>query len=184
MDERNLISNYEMLLLHKTDKMQPMYFKSDPAAATKNLIILYKYIVEHLLYMNPKEAAYYLSDDLMEKFHLKTLTDKYFELPSGLPNEQKYQYIMSCCYPTQVHFSQKDLTISIYEKVLKYTLNKKNAEKSEKFPKDFFEGIEGSRRACICLSMMLSRYVDGSPEELYRLFSERKKLFVTGRISA
>lgn len=172
MEYLSLISDYENLLLGQIDKMPKIHFvQTNKSKNEKNLIYLYKYLIEDVFKWTPNEAKDMLNWNIIKIFKLKELTQKYFPFLPGMVKSEKCKYIVHKCYPDKVFYDAYISTIHTYENVL---------SKNEKWQKKYFSVVnseEGYVRACICLNYILSKYYNSySVSDLYYLFSKTSEI--------
>lgn len=172
MEYLSLISDYENLLLGQIDKLPKVYFsKNNKTQNEKNMMYLYKYLIEDIYKWTPQEAKHLLNWNILKLFKLSDLTNKYFEFVPGMMKKEMCEYIVHKCYPNEIHYDIYLTTIHTYENILQ--------NKTEKWAKKYFSATgteEGYIRACICMNYILSKYFnDVDIENLYKLFSCQAK---------
>lgn len=161
---KELIEDYERLLLGQIERLPKIYFvdKYHPTTVN-NALSLVKYLIENIMKWSPEDALDYLNDHIIERFKLTSYI-KYFDLPMGM-SSQKYFYILSMIYPEDVRFNSREVYLNIYQKVI---------NKNEKFPKNFFDGLNAREKAEICLHYMIEHYlIVKDIESLYEKFSKK-----------
>lgn len=168
MDNKSLIIEYENLLLNQSAsrELSTYYFAGDTKEKEKTVILLCQYLITEIFHWDVKQAKISLTWDILQKFALDKIILKYITFPPGIDPKTDMFYLLHLCFPKEVRFDERAHVINIYTKVL---------NEESRFPKDFFEGIKGMGRACICLQHMISRYmVFHSIEELYDMFGDTK----------
>ena len=148
INDKELIEQYEEILLNQRKKFDCYFFsKAVASQAETNLLILFKYFIENIMKWTSEEAIMYLDDNLAKQFKLFDLF-KYIAIPENFHNE-KYMYILSILYPKIFKYDEKQIILKTYKNILK---------KGEKIPKNFFYGIRGRERACLCLAYVINTY--------------------------
>lgn len=162
INTEELLKEYEEILLHQKKKFSCTYFsKAVEKQAQTNCLVVFKYFIEGIMKWTPEEAILYLNDKLARRFKLFDLF-KYIAIPDSFHNE-KYMYILSLLYPKAFKFDDRQITLKIYKDII---------NKNIKIPKNFFYGIKGRERACLCLSYVINSYFYvTSIEGLYKQFA-------------
>lgn len=172
----NLLIEYETVL--KTcylSNLANIYMRGDKKAKCKTTLSLVKYVIEHIYYYTPQEALSYLTLDELYHFKLRKYIEECVSFPSSMNDSDKFKYLLSLCYPKEIHFDLKEWTLDVYKKVL----NSNITDKKRNFPLGFFDDEDGMYRACTCLMYVLSRYIIPEKaknlQELYDLFGHKKE---------
>ena len=167
MEYRDLISDYEQLLIGNVEKMPAYHFKGVNKKSTKTCICLLKYIYEDIMHWAPQEASELFDEKYEKAFKLDGLILKSFDFPPGLTKKEKSKYLAHCCYPNEVGFNKQRLIVKTYEGVL---------EKQQKWEKKYFTGEDGLVRACICMQYAINKYLYSyNIAQLYDFFSDSNR---------
>lgn len=168
MEYKDLILDYEAMLLGNATKLPARYFKYTENKSVANLNVLIRYLVENIMQWDINDAKELLSFDILDRFMLASYINKYVTFIPGMSEKEKVRYLLHLCYPKEVSFSKRKLVQYTYEKIL-------NGE--EKFwPKKYFQGQDGVIRSCICLQYLIYKYYPFSKvSELYELFSDKEQ---------
>ena len=106
-----------------------------------------------------------LTMQILEKLKLQNVI-KYLRLPIEYDKEGDLFYLVSYVYDRYLP-GLRLRTLHLYEKVL--------MGKVQKFPKEYFSGLDGIRRALVCLNYVVNQeYPYATAEELYELSSSKR----------
>lgn len=163
--ETELKDEYEKILLKKKKNYSCSFFNYDNDAINqKNALTIIRYALEDFLHWTPKDIEQNLSMDIMRAMKIDILL-KHINMPHELSPEKDLFYIAHLLYPDQCPYNSKFQTIRVYRNVLE--------RKLYRFPKGFFEDIEGIERANLCLINMIQNYLfPHNVAELYEWFSD------------
>lgn len=165
MKNIGLIMEYEDILLGKRNEFSTSYLSKDNAE-NDGMIIL-KYVFENLLGWSPVTIRDFISPELIRMLHLQRVVNK-IEFPPELDKNKDLFYLAWLMYPETVHHTRRDLTLKIYQQVLRGELTK--------FPKNFFLTARGEMNASICLQYAINQNLCVKTiEELYMMFSDKKR---------
>lgn len=180
--DKNVLEEYEYILKSNNKKISTIYIKEK---GEKVIIELVKHVIENILHYNPKEAERVLTYEQLEHLKLLPIIDEHVTFFAGL-NEietvngitrhkisseaDTIKYLLSKCYPKEIHFDHIGYIKHTYENVL---------DKKLAYPKGFYK-LENNGKVCayICFNYMLTRYIVNTKaknvKELYALFSNNK----------
>lgn len=161
----NLITEYEQTLIGHRYSVFPTYFcYSDDSNEAMALSVM-KYALETYLKWSPEDLRDYLTMDILKALKLDGLL-KYIRFPVELNPERDLFYLAKILYPNKITIEDKDLTLNVYKNILN--------KKIEKYPKEFFTGMYGMLRACICLKYMIENNLQfHSVEDMYEFFASK-----------
>ena len=166
MQQKEILYEYELILIGKKNSFTPYFFSFAPEYNERVALDVFKYASEVYLSWSPKEAATYLTMDIIRIMKLDTII-KYIRFPPELTVERDLFYIAYLLYPKQVPFNEKELVLRTYKEVL--------SGKLYKFPKEYLSDSLGMMRACVCFQYMVSQYLSfRNIEEMYEHFSSSK----------
>jgi hypothetical protein len=168
----NLYHEYEQLLIGKRKRLSTVYFSkaTSKEAPRKYTLALTRYLIEDILKLDEESAKLVLTTEILEQFHLLTYIDKYVNIRSMIPREERINFIVNSCY----HDNLQDLrkyTIGTYEKLLHNEVS---------MPKSFFKGGQGRINATVCLQDAIEElqvderfrnYLGKDVETLYYFFA-------------
>lgn len=165
MISKDLMLEYgELLLGNRTTLPQSFFSTNGSAANEQNALDLMRYAFETYLKWTPFELCDWLTWDILILLKLKYVM-KYIRFPPELDPDKDLYYIACRLYPQTLRFSESDLTLAVYKKML--------AGEIRKYPKEFFSGIEGMRRAGVCLAYAIEQFLPvDNVYDLYEAFSK------------
>lgn len=127
---------------------------------------LFRYVFSDILQWTPQMVRDYLTNDLIDWLKLRRAYKK-LHFPPELDPATDLFYVACILYPDEIHYSKKDITLEVYEKVLNGEL--------VKFPKGFFSEQDGIDNLKICFSYAVGQeYFMLTKEELYERFRNKK----------
>ncbi len=166
MIKKELILEYEDVLLGKANCISPFHFENGPYFNETAALDIIKYAVETYLKWDPYTMRDCLTLEIMNMLKLKPLL-RYISFPPELNPKKDLFYIAWKLYPKQITYSTKQLILDVYKDVL--------SGKLKRFPKEFFTGAKGFLRASICLQYFIENF---APKEdvphLYKYFAGPK----------
>ena len=152
-----LFMEYEYTLIGRADNIKPynFYGAASVAANQRRALSCVKYAIERVLQWTPEEAVQKFDRYMIQVMKLDKIVDhiKYpDEIEDGDP-----RYILSLIYPEKVKIKENDLVINTFKRVITTGCQ---------FPREYFSGLEGFHRYCICLKYLLYQYhpVSSTPE--------------------
>lgn len=164
MVNKELMFEYDELLLGNRNGLSQGYFANGEMASEQNALELMRYAFETYLQWTPFELCDWLSWDVLELLKLKPIV-RFVRFPLELNPERDLFYIACKLYPRTIHFSEADLTLAVYKKMLSGEI--------KKYPKEFFSGAEGMNRAAACLVYAIEQFMPvDNVYDLYAAFGK------------
>ena len=161
-----LILEYENCLLGKSNNISLYYFGYDKRLNMNTALSIMRYAFETYLKWDPVILRDHISQSLLDKLCLTPLM-RFIIFPPELEPEQNLSYIVWKLYPNVINYEQNDLILNVYKSLLSGII--------QRFPKEFFTGMDGLTRAELCLQYMLEQYVSITDiKELYQLMSSSR----------
>lgn len=168
--DKGLLFEYIKILLGKTSSFSSVYFSRGVMGNNRTALEVFRYAIEYFLHWTPEQTKTYLNADVIKKLKLDKVM-VYVSFPPGLDLTQDYWYIAHLLYPKQIPCSLEDTTLYVYKRLLK---GPKDGG-LYRFPKHFFDGNDGRKRACICFRYLLAHYeVFDDIKSMYEFFSTEK----------
>ncbi|ADL36263.1 hypothetical protein bpr_II326 (plasmid) [Butyrivibrio proteoclasticus B316] len=160
---RTLIHEYTQILCGSKSKFSnPFFSKQNRQRGEQYAYELFRIAIEIFLHWTPEQANKRLNQEVIKKMRLD-IALSYIDLPDEALASNDYSWILHKLYP-DIPYNMEGQTLAIYDAVLNGTRNK--------WPKNFFEGIEGYDRACICLRKMIETHMHwDNLEDLHRQFA-------------
>lgn len=176
MLDKSVMLEYDEMLIGKRKKLPLIFFSNGTTANHRLALEIMKYSFETYLQWTPMEICDWLTMDIIKQLKLNSLL-RYIIYPKELEITSDLFYMAKLLYPSSISFSQTELILYVYKRML--------SSKRGKFPKEFFNGVNGIYRATVCLRYMIEHYIpfDNIPQ-LYQLFASPKisKLLRTYKI--
>jgi len=178
---KSAIAEYEDVLIGGKKVISAYYFSYNASGNMKLALQIMKYAFDTYLHWSAEQLRDYLTLKVMERLKLQPLI-RHIIFPVELDCNRDLFYIAWLLYPKTVHFSEKELILRVYKNLLD--------RKIQKYPKEFFDGMSGYRRAQVCLRYMVEQFVPVSTiDALYEFFASpdcykvlrQKKLLVVCR---
>lgn len=178
---KSVIAEYEDALIGKRKSVSAYYFSYGQTGNMKLALQVMKYAFETYLHWPPAVLRDYITHEILDRLKLKFLM-RYIVFPPELDPQTDLFFLVWKIYPQTIHYSDKDLALRVYRNLLD--------GKIQKYPKEFFTGNDGVRRAQICLRYMIEQHLQfNSVKELYEFFSStdcervlrKNKLLVVSR---
>ncbi len=130
----------------------------------KYSIELLMFAIEQVLCWTPAQAMERLTTEIIKKLKLEFIVSQYTNCPKGVLFDDDYSYLVHKMYPKQTVYNFESSVIKSYSNVIN--------GKVKGFNKKFFVGVEGKKRALVCMRYIVNNYCVGfTIEELYRFFS-------------
>ncbi len=160
---RTLIHEYTQILCGAKSKFSDPYFsKRNKARGEQYAYELFRIAIEIFLHWTPEQASKRLNQEVIKKMRLD-IALSYINLPDEALASNDYSWILHKLYP-EIPYNIEEQTIAVYDAVL--------SGKRNKWPKNYFEGIEGYDRACICLRKMIETHMHwDNVEDLHKQFA-------------
>lgn len=166
MIDLNLITEYEQTLIGHRYSVFPTYFCYSDNSNEAMALSVMKYAFETYLRWSPEDIRDYLTMNILKLLKLDGLL-KYIHFPIELNPDKDLYYLAWAIYPELNDYSCKDLTLNVYKNLMN--------KKIEKYPKEFFTGMDGMARACICLKYMIEQNLQfESVEDMYAFFATKE----------
>ncbi len=164
MTSKEIILEYENILLKKKNNFSnTVLTKNDVASSRKNALVILRYAFEEILHWSPNDIINMLTKNVAEQLRLDSPL-KYIEVPVEVNRTIKNRYIAHLIYPRKISFSEREITVDIYKKVL--------SKRIYGFPKRFLSDDKGMERARACLNHLLQNHLQfHSIEETYSFFA-------------
>lgn len=181
MLSRNLISEYEKVLIDKKKTISSYFFSENIDQREKLALEIMRYGILKYLRWTPEQAVTNLNYDILQKIKVFDLIS-YLTYPPEINPKQDLFFIVNKLYPGYGEYNFRDVVTNIYKKVLSGEILR--------FPKKFFDGLNGEVRACICMQYALGYKMFTSVEEGYKFFSSPaganflKKMKIFGILNA
>lgn len=166
---RGILREYEEIILGQRKLFSNWYFMDEVSVGKKESnelsLEVFRYCFEKLLRWTPEEVYHNVTKELMIQMHLYPLWKKQIVLPKNVSRNRDFYFIAYMLYPEIFKDDFRNETIEVYQNVL--------AGELYKIPKNFFDGVDGRKRAIICLRYLISREIPyKTTEDLYQKFSE------------
>ncbi len=171
--DKGLLFEYKKHLLGNGMKFSQEIFKKPQNIYEDHDIALklFRFAIEIFLRWTPEMTRTLLDREVIERMKLNTIYDAYIIFPSELDKNVDYWYISHLLYPKKFPYSEREYVIKIYDQVIEDV----NAHRRYKFPKNFFNGVKGRDRACICLRRYIERFeVFHDVQEMYAFSASPK----------
>ena len=163
MMSRDVIYEYELLLLGKNKTFPTFYFQASDAQNERVALSVFRYAFDTYLRWTPEQLRFNLTYDIVSMLRLTPLL-KYIIYPPEADRSKDMYPIVSKLYPNRFRESARDVVYRVYGKILR--------GEREKFPKEFFNGTEGKIKALFCFQYMLNNLPPfDSTQEMYKTFS-------------
>lgn len=162
---RELIYDYENMLIGKKSTMSSYLFSKSPYENEKKALYVIDYAIKTYLRWGPEQVRDCLTLEVIKKLKFDKLLD-YIRFPGVIQIDRNDDlfYLAVKLYPRQIHYNEIELIIRVYKKVLN--------GKIQRFPKEFLTGATGLYRATLCFRYMISQFLNfESIEEMYTFFS-------------
>lgn len=161
-----LLHDYTQILMGQKEKYTGGIFsKSSTLEQKRYALDLFHYAFEIFLHWTPEEVSKKIDTNVLKKMKLYGVME-YMDLPPEVIEEEDYSYIVNKMYPN-IPYDIDSLTIKVYKGIL--------SKERYKFPKNYFFGLDGSKRACTCLRYVIDHSelsgVFHSSEDLYKFFA-------------
>lgn len=129
-----------------------------------------RYALEKVLEWDVETAVQKFDDYIIRIMKLDQFT-RFIYYPVEIP-ENDPRYILSLLYPDKVKINYNQLVVSLFENVI---------EKNMQFPREYFMGVDGYFRYCICLQYLIESYHPvHSIDEMYQfILSPKGNSFLT-----
>lgn len=162
----DVIYEYENILLGKKKNFTTTYFELSAEQNEKTALLVFHHAIKHYLRWNQKQVEECLDWNVIRRMRLCTLM-KYIRFPAESDREKDLYILYNKLYPRRSRAGLKEPTISVYKRVL-------SGERT-KFPKGYFDGIEGMYRSLICFQYMITLLKPfNNVDEMYKFFASNR----------
>lgn len=158
-----LFYEYERLLDGSIPYFSSWYFDAGAQQNDKNALLVCRYAFEIFLGWRPEEVGSAINLQILKKMKLIKVL-KYMSVPWDILSDQNFAYLCFLLYPSL--YPEKTITLRLYEEIL--------SGQRTRFPKHYFDGADGIKRACVCLRYYVQNRLCGrfsSVNEIYRFFA-------------
>lgn len=178
--DRSLILEYDELLIGNRRTMNPEFFVYGEYTNELMALEIMKYAFKTYLRWDEYEIRDRLDINLLRRLKLTGLL-RLVRFPPELNPQKDLFYIAWRIFPNTVNYSYEERVYRVYKDTLDGTISK--------FPKEYFSGADGRKRAILCFRYMLEHIEPfNSIADMYRHFGsnagvqtlKRSKLFVVG----
>lgn len=160
-----LLIEYESIMVGKRDSYATLYFKKDDPES--DAIALLRYALLEVLNWTADMIIDYATPKLLDVLNLSRPIAK-LSWPSEFDHDEDMFFIAWKIDPQKIKYSQKDFVLNIYARILE--------GKRQKFPKNFFGGVEGEYNSELCLQYIINQKLAfNTVEDMYAFFAEDKK---------
>ena len=161
-----LFSDYENMLIGRTGEIGTHNFWGTEKGGANQMraVICVRYAIENVLEWTPDEALAKF-DSYIIRFMKLTKILQYIRWPDDIENGDP-KYLLSLIYPWKIKIRGRDKVIEVFRGVL---------ETGQQFPREYFNGITGFKRYCICLKIVATEFHQmSSTQEIYEFFSSQE----------
>lgn len=165
MKTQEICYEYEQLITGNRATYASGIFKNKKPSEQENIALdFFRTVIEKYLHWTPDEAFHQLNKDTIIAMKLKPLL-RYINFSYEFNIDTDCHLLVAKIYPKEFKIDMVDETKRIYLKVLNKELSR--------YPKHFFEELEGEKRALICLQYALVNFKNfENPAELYQYIHE------------
>ena len=162
----DVIYEYENILLGKKKGFASTYFEYSPEQNEQTALLVFHHAINSYLKWTPRQVEERFNWKIIHRMKLHTLM-KHIQFPPESDPKKDLFILYGKLYPQNNKSALKDLTISMYNRIL-------SGERS-KFPKGYFDSTEGLYRSIICFQHMLTLMKPfDSTASLYKCFASNK----------
>lgn len=162
----DLIYEYENILLGKRKTFSTTYFELSPEQNEKNALTLFHHAINTYLRWTPTQVEECLDWGVIRRMKLGPIM-KYIRFPAESDREKDLYILYGKLYPSRYKSGLKEPTLTVYKRVL--------SGERMKFPKGYFDGIEGAYRSLICFQYMITQLKPfNNSEEMYKYFASNR----------
>lgn len=167
MKNLSLLMEYELMMLGNQSSYNVSKKGDKPEKAEQNALLLLHYVFDDILGWTPEMVRDYLTNDLIDWLGLRRAIRK-INFPPELDPAKDLFFVASVLYPKQIHYSKKELTLQVYEKLM--------TGKLRKYPKNFFSQAEGLTNLKICFAYAVSQKLCAyTTRDIYMFFTNPQK---------
>lgn len=162
-----VILEYERVLLGQKKVFSSYYFNDlSEEMQERTALAVIKYAIETYLGWTPVQAKKCLNMHILRVLKLDTLL-RYIHFWAELDAKKDLFFIVYLMYPKQIRIDRRKYILNVYKDVVEH--------RRQRFPKGFFDGIEGKNKASICFQYMLENYLNfTSKKQMYAFFASPK----------
>jgi len=132
---------------------------------------IWRYAITNLLKWTPEEALLYLNYDIVRSLKLH-FTFEALGIDPKTTYIADYRYILQHAFPGEIHYDINVEAVEEYEKMINIA-KWRNNNINFKYPKGFFDGIEGTQRANIIMNYAVKTFLSFMPlDEQYAFFAD------------
>lgn len=129
----------------------------------RDALSVVRYIVENVLGWTPEEAMVHITTDIGRRLRMDALL-KYVDSPMEVMLSEDYRWLIHKAYPSQTRYDTQEPLFNMYHKIISGEI--------KRFPRNFFMGKDGRKKASALFRDYISRNIPaGSISELYDIFS-------------
>lgn len=162
----DVIYEYENILLGKKRGFGSTYFDLSEEQNELTALLVFHHAIDRYLKWTPEQVKECLNWEIICRMKLASLM-KHIRFPAESDREKDLYILFDKLYPRYRKPTLKEPTLSVYKKIL-------DGERS-KFPKGYFDGVEGMCRTFICFQYMLSLMKPfDSVASMYKFFASNK----------
>lgn len=162
----DVIYEYENILLGKKKAFSSTYFELSDDQNEQLALAIFRHAITRYLRWTPTQVRECFDWTIIYRMKLNSLM-KYIQFPNESDEEKDLYVLHDKLYPQKFKPMLKDVTVSVYNRVL-------SGERA-KFPKGYFEGSNGLYRSLICFQHMITLMPPfDSPESMYKFFASPK----------
>lgn len=160
-----LLYEYSEYLAGSVPYLSSAYFSPPDASCRENALDVCRYAFEIFLHWTPQQVEQGINKEIIDELKLTRIIRYINEDPEILA-EDNYRLLAHLLYPGEISYNQDAHVIRVYQSVLD--------KKRPRFPKRYFDGADGRKKACICLRYLIRRELSGqmhSIREMYAFFA-------------
>lgn len=162
----DVIFEYENILLGKKRGFGSTYFDLTEDQNEQTALMVIHHAIDSYLCWTQKQVEECFDWEIINRMRLNSLM-KHIRFPVESDKEKDLFILIDKLYPKRNKSALKDPTLAIYNKIL-------SGERS-KFPKGYFDGVEGMFRALLCFQHMISLMEPfESADDIYDHFAHGK----------
>jgi len=157
-------SEIDDVIINKNKRLgiNSFYGLGQTGSGELHALYCFRYIIEDILQWSPETAIKKFDTYMIDSLGIRILTD-YIEFPDEIDEATMALYILSLLYPRQVRLNEEDLIILTYKRIM--------TGERKQFPRDYFSGGEGFRRACFIIKYIIENNVPFTNiKDIYEFF--------------
>ena len=173
MDRESVLYEYEMILLGKK-KSYSYSFSGTEKECREAFGYIWNYVITHLLKLQPDQAPLYLTKEMIYMLHVES-TFKHIDRTVGTVKNINFPYLLALAFPKQYTYDIRKQCKDEFEHVMglgKYA----GCRDRHQWPKKFFTGTDGIKRAEIILNFIILSYFEWNTiPQMYEFFADKKR---------